>query len=126
MLLTKAERLSLIYQRLTEANAATTRDEALCLLQQVFRDIENAHSGIPDEPDHPGRMHPPVEDMEEDIPTLPHAKRYRHKQHYTVIANNGAFEIRRFLYGIQDGKKRRLGEQIDFSKLGADGRGVND
>lgn len=64
--------------------------------------------------------------MEEEMPGLPNAKRYRHKGHYTIIAANGAFEIRRFLYSNQDGKKRRTGEQIDLSKTGADGRGVDD
>jgi hypothetical protein len=124
MLLTKSERLTLIYQGLTDAPAAASRPGALALMQRVFREVEDEHSGTADEPDHPDRMHPPVAEMEEDMPALSTAKRYRHKRHYTVIADNGAFEIRRFLYALQDGKKRRIGEQIDFSKPGADGHGV--
>ncbi|MDZ4287749.1 MAG: hypothetical protein U0984_07315 [Prosthecobacter sp.] len=125
MILPKSERLALICQSLTGAAPAASRDEALALIQRVFKEIEDKHSGAPDEPDHPDRMHPPVEDMEEDMPGHLTAKRYRHKRHYTVIADNGAFEIRRFLYAFQDGKKRRVGEQIDFSKAGVDGVGVD-
>lgn len=124
MLLTKPERLALIYQRLTDAPPAGSRPGALALLKRVFQEVDDEHSGAPDEPDHPDRMHPPVADMEEDIPGQPAAKRYRHKRHYTVIAGNGAFEIRRFLYALQDGKRQRTGEQIEFSKHGADGDGV--
>ena len=124
MLLTKHERLALIYQRLTAAPAAAGRSEALELIQRAFRDVENAHSGAPDVPNHPERMHPPVQEMEEDMPGHPAVTRYRHKRHYTLIATNGAFEVRRFLYSIENGKKRRVGEQTDFAKSGADGKGV--
>ena len=62
--------------------------------------------------------------MEEDMPGKSHVKRYRHKRHYTLIADNGGFEVRRFLYAVENGKKRRVGEQIDFMKLGANGSGV--
>jgi hypothetical protein len=124
--LSKAERLALIYRNLQAAPLAKNQFEALAIIQSAFRDVEDAHSGVPDLPDHPDRMHPPFEDMEEEMPGLPNAKRYRHKRHYTVIAANGAFEIRRFLYANQEGKKRRIGEQTDFSKAGADGHGVDD
>lgn len=124
MLLTKPERLVLIYQHLTDAAPAKSRLEALALIQSVFREVEDNYSGAPDELDHPDRMHPPVEDMEEDIPGDPTTKRYRHKRHYTVIGDNGAFEMREFLYALQDGKKRRVGERTGYSKLGSDGRGV--
>ncbi|MFN0079955.1 MAG: hypothetical protein ACKVY0_26110 [Prosthecobacter sp.] len=124
MLLTKPARLALIYQRLTDAAAAASRPAALALLQRVFREVEDQHSGVSHEPEHPDRMHPPVEAMEEDLPDHPAAKRYRHKRHCTLIADNGAFEIHRFLYASQDGRKRRVGEQTDFSKPGADGQGV--
>lgn len=70
------------------------------------------------------RMQPPVEDMEEDMPGQETVKRYRHKRHCTVIADNGAFEVRRFLYAEAGGKKKRVGEQTDFSKVGADGQTV--
>jgi len=109
MLLTKPERLKLIYQRLVEAPSAASRAEALALIQKAFRDVENAHSGAPDTPDHPDRMHPPVEEMEEDMPDNSHVKRFRHKRHYTLIADNGCFEVRRFLYAVENSKKRRVG-----------------
>lgn len=124
MLLTKPERLKLIYQQIAEAPAATSRAEALALIQKAFREVEDAHSGAPDIPDHPERMHPPVADMEEDMPGNDQVKRYRHKRHYTLIADNGAFEVRRFLYAIENGKKRRTGEQTDFAKAGGNGLGV--
>lgn len=124
MLLTKPERLALIYLTLTESPAAANRAEALALIQRAFREVEDAHSGAPDVPDHPDRMHPPVEDMEEDLPEHPGVTRYRHKRHYTLIGSNGAFEVRRFLYAVENGKKRRVGEQTDFAKAGADGGGV--
>ncbi len=124
MFRSKPERLALIYACLTVAPPARSRPEALALLQRAFCEVEDAYSGVPDVADHPDRMHPPIDEMEEDMPGIPHARRYRHKGHYTVIADNGAFELRRFIYGMQDGKKRRVGESIDFSKQGADGRGV--
>jgi hypothetical protein len=124
MSLTKPDRLALILQSLTDAPAPNSRVEALALMQRVFKEIEDAHSGAPDTPDHPDRMHPAVADMEEDIPNEPSVKRYRHKGHYTLIADNGAIAIRRFIYEIKDGKKRRVGEKTDFSKPGADGLDV--
>jgi hypothetical protein len=124
MILSKSERLALIYQRLTEAPGVRSSAEALALIQRVFAEVEDAHSGLPIAPEHLDRMYPPIAEMEEDMPGMPLVKRYRHKRHCTLIAANGVFEMRRFLYSTVNGLKRRSEEQVDFAKACADGRGL--
>lgn len=127
MLLQRKERLQLLYQNLAAAPPAATRTEALDLIQRLMREVEEAHSGLPEIPTcDNGRMCPPVEKQETDVPDKPQLKRYRHTWHYTLIADNGSFLIRRFLFEKNaDGKLRKTGkEETEFSKAGEDGKSV--
>ncbi len=119
--LPKHERVRLILKLLQASPPASSREEALALMDGVFRKVEDAHSGVPCEPYNPERMYPPTAEMEMPVEGRPFLRRYRHTGHYTLIGNNGAIQIRRFLYGTVDGKKKRVGEAVDFDKPGADG-----
>ena len=68
-------------------------------MDRVFRDIEDAHSGVPHEPFHADRLYPPIAEMERTLEGKPELRRYRHTGHYTLIAGNGTIVIRIFLAG---------------------------
>lgn len=123
--LTKLARVGLILAALNDAPAAATRDEALALLDRVFRVVEDEHSGVPYEPYHPNRLYPPVAAMERLVEGKPWLRRYRHTGHYTLLADNGAIEVRVFVRGLKDGVMAIVGEQSVLDKPGADGRRIS-
>jgi hypothetical protein len=113
----KRERLTMILALLVEAAPCRTAAEVRELLERVFDQVEDAHSGVPKNPDpmanQGGRMYPPHDDYlidGSDPPT------YRHRNgHRTTIAKNGSFRIKRI--------EANLDEQVIFEKRGADGKG---
>ncbi len=122
---TKKERVILILMALGKAPAASSRDDALALIAGIFREVEDEHSGVPDEPLNKERLYPPVAEMAR-MDGKPGLRRYRHTSHYTIIADNGAIAIRVFQRGIKDGVMTIIGERTELDKPGADGRTVAD
>lgn len=113
---TKDERFAEFLRRLTMSPPASTAEGALQLLSQTLREVEDELTDIPYQPDSwqtDGRMYPPQEDQARDVPGREDVIRYRNRGHNTFIRNNGAIEIR--VYAT---------DQIVFSKLGANGAGV--
>jgi hypothetical protein len=125
-ILSKTERVALILQRLREEAPADSRAEAIALMARIFREVEEAHSGVPEWPQHKDRLYPPVAEMEASVEGKPWLKRYRHTGHYTLVADNGAIVIRVLLRGEKDGKRVIVGERTELDKAGADGRRVDD
>jgi hypothetical protein len=125
-ILSKQARVGLILAALRDGPSAASREEALALMDRVFRIVEDEHSGVPHEPFHPDRLYPPVAAMERQVEGKPWLSRYRHTGHYTVIADNGAIVIRVFLRGSKDGVNAIVGERTELDKPGADGRTIPD
>ena len=124
--LSKPVRVRLILAALRDAPAAASREEAVALMERIFRLVEDEHSGVPQEPFHADRLYPPVAEMERQVEGKPWLRRYRHTGHYTLIADNGAIAIRVFLRGMKDGVMAILGERTELDKPGADGRRVTE
>ena len=124
--LSKRDRVHLILESILEAPAAASRNEALVLLDQAFRSVEDQHSGVPHDPHHVERLYPPVAEMEREVEGNPWLRRYRHTNHYTLIAANGAIVIRVFVRGMKGGVMAIIGERTELDKPGADGRRVED
>lgn len=113
----KSERLREIYHRLASSPAASTASEALRQLADIINAVEDAWTEIPFDPAswrHDGRIYPPQADNEREVEGRPTLRRYRSLKHNTYIGGNGAIEI------------QRLDGTVEFSKPGADGRGVWD
>ncbi len=113
-------------EALRDAPLQSSREEALALMDHIFRLVEDAHSGVPHEPHHADRLYPPVASMERSVDRKPWLRRYRHTGHYTLIADNGAIMIRVFEWGMKDGFHAITGERTELDKPGSDGRRVTD
>lgn len=116
---TKRERLEEFFRRSGLAPGSSSFDEALALIRRIMNEVEDELSGIAMNPKptlqtDDGRMYPPMDDMIFEIPGRPTVKRCRSRRHRIFIGNNGAIEIQS-LEGV-----------IEFSKLGADGRSIDD
>jgi len=122
----KKERVTLILSSLREAAPAKDAGEALGLLDQIFRKIEDEHSGVPHDPFHPDRLYPPNAAMARQVEGKPWLRRYRHTGHYTLIANNGAIVIRVLVRGMKNGVMAIIGERTELDKPGSDARHVDD
>ena len=122
----KRERVGLILAALRDAPAAASREEALSLMDRIFRLVEDKHSGVLHEPFDVNRLYPPVAAMERRIAGKPWLRRYRHTGHYTLIADNGAIVIRVFVHGMKDGMMTIVGERTELEKPGADGRTITE
>jgi hypothetical protein len=110
----KSERLQAILTHLHNEAPVASGAAVLALMKHIFDTVED---GIHETE----RMFPPVADMAEDH--LPEVQRYRHTHHDTLIADNGAFQLRKKAY---DSQKRRILGEVILSKIGADGRGLPD
>ena len=121
--LSKRERVALIYAELAAAPAVESREMALELFDQVFRKIEDAHSGVLHDPQCTIRLCPPVAEQEQTVDGKPWLRRYRHTDHYTLIAENGAIEI---LIKVRSEAKAVIGVRTVFEKQGADGFRVSE
>jgi hypothetical protein len=112
----KYGRLQLFYERLQAAPAASTREESYLLLCDTLNAVEDEHSGTPNNPDNfqtDGRLYPPQTDRAHEVDGFPGVIRYRSARHNTYIASNGAIEVK--VVGTNE---------VDFTKPGADGKGV--
>lgn len=112
----KKARLLLFYQKLSEALAAATHDEALKLLCDTLNGVEDEHSNVVFNPDNwetDGRMYPPEVDNAFAVDGFSEVVRYRSARHNAFIGGNGAIEVKDFATGI-----------VEFTKLGANGKGV--
>lgn len=115
--LPRHERLRLIFERLAVATPPGFEPEVLALLEAVFDEVEDAHSGVTKNrdpaADQKGRMYPPHPDYR--IPDVKPST-YRHRAgRRTVIGPNGSFRIIK--------AEADLGETVVFEKRGADGKG---
>lgn len=124
--LSKKERVGLIFAALQDAPLAENRDQALALMDRVFRKVEDEHSGVPYDPYDKERLYPPVAEMERQEEGKPWLKRYRHTGHYTLIADNGAIVIRVIERGMVNGVKTIVGERTELNKPGADGQRIDE
>ena len=116
----------MILAAIMEAPAASNREEALALMERVFRSVEDVYSGVPHDPQHIDRLYPPIAAMERRVDHKPWLRRYRHTRHYTLIGDNGAITVRVFVRGLKDGVETIVSERTEFDKPGADGRRVDD
>lgn len=116
----------MILSAIMEAPAASNREEALALMDRVFRSVEDVYSGVPHDPQNIDRLYPPIAAMERRVDQKPWLRRYRHTGHYTLIGDNGAITIRVFVRGHKDGVMAIVGERTELDKPGADGRRVDD
>jgi hypothetical protein len=117
--LKRTERLEKIYALLGERERCDSEASVLQQLEEVFDVIEDAHSGVPKNPNAhlsrqtDGRMyapHPTFKIPGDGIST------YRHRMgHKTCIGKNGSFRILKI--------EADLSETVVFEKLGTDGRG---
>lgn len=115
----KAERLAEFFRRLSEAEAASSFDEAYGLLCSTLDRVEDEMSGLPNEPERWmawDRMFPPQSDRMSSVEGCD-VKRFDNLRHITYIAANGAIEIR--------SKRRTHGAiEVHFSKAGSDGQNI--
>lgn len=114
----KKARLELFYERLKAAPAAKDHDTAYALICTELDAVEDKHSGVANHPENwetDGRMYPPQPDSVRKVVDFPEVVRYRHLNHNTFIATNGAIEVQRV-----DTK------EVQFAKPGANGKGVWD
>jgi hypothetical protein len=106
--------------RLESAPPAGSFDEAYLQICTILNAVEDELTSIPNNPETwqtDGRMYPPQMDNMRDVPDRPAVKRFRSRAHNTYIGTNGAIEIR---------SVDASGEQVLFSKPGADGKRLND
>lgn len=124
--LSKKERLQLFLKALADVpddQRPSTHDEAFALIATTLNRIEDAHSGVPYNPDTwqtDGRMYPPQLDARRSVQGFTGVTRYRSKGHNTFIGDNGAIEIASIPAGggVLDGRK------VFVSVPGRDGRDV--
>lgn len=116
--LTKGQRLALYWVALEAAPAASDGDQALQILNEIMKDIEDRESGVPynsTEPGNDGRMYGPSVRFKRDVPGRLDVIRYAQVQHDTFIRSNGAIKI----------VERKSGD-AKLNKPGADGRSIDD
>jgi hypothetical protein len=112
----KYARLVTFYARLQEAAAVQTHDEAYALLRDTLNAVEDEFSGVANNPANwrtDGRLYPPQKDRVYVVPGFPEVLRFNSFKHDTYIASNGAIEVKAIPSG-----------DVQFSKLGANGKGV--
>ena len=112
----KKARLSLFYQRLSDAPAAATHDEALKMLCDILNGVEDEYSNVVFNPSNwktDGRMYPPDLDRAYSVDGFPEVIRYNSFRHDTFISSSGAIEVRVIKTN-----------EIVFTKSDVDGKGV--
>lgn len=113
-MLSKAERLRLIFERLLAAPPASSIGEAKTLLAAVMREVEDTHSGVVCDPQlsGDGRMYPPLDDRYLKERT-PNREVFNNLAHATSFGSNGAIRI--------EVKRTR---EVVCDKMGTDGKPV--
>ena len=94
-MLSKAERIELIFEAIGAAPCCNSADEVLDLIKREMNAVEDAHSGVPENPENwqtDGRLYPPQEDHRRGDPA-PGLRRYRSKGHVSLISDDGALKI---------------------------------
>lgn len=112
----KYARIRVFYERLQAAPAASTHDESYALFCSTLIAVEDELSGVPNNPNNwlsDGRLYPPQPDRAYGVDGFPDVVRYRSFGHNTYIAKNGAVEV-----------KIIPTNEVDFVRLGANGKGV--
>jgi hypothetical protein len=92
----RAERISELLRRLTDAPSCATAEEAMTLLETTLNDVENQMSGVPFNPNYPmddGRMYAPREDARREVEGHPDLLRYRSRKHNIYVSKDGALRI---------------------------------
>jgi hypothetical protein len=120
MVLSRRARLAEILRRLAVAAPFATGAEALAVLHQIVRDVEDEYSGIPEDPNahlattSDGRMYGP-HDRFEFRSGSPRIRAWGQTGHRTFIGDNGAMRI-----------DRRADDSSEIELPGADGKTVTD
>lgn len=96
MAYSKQERLSEFFLRMSEAPPAGTFEEAYQLLCQTLNRVEDAYSGVPNNPDNwkaDGRMYPPQYDTSYRLEDNEDIIAFQSRLHTTYISDRGAIAI---------------------------------
>lgn len=129
----KTERLKEIYKRLGELPPASSLREARDQIERTMREVEDEMTSIPCDPrqaapDRPmvptGRMYPPEDDNARPVPGHPDVVRFRSRSHNAFLRANGAMEFRSVRAADGTAADPPESGPLEFSKPGADGRGV--
>jgi hypothetical protein len=110
----RSHRFALFLAELEKAPAAHDQASARALLGDIMNRIEEAHSGVPYDPEKwmtDGRMYPPHDDFEQPCP-LAGAVLFHSLGHAILFASNGAIRI--------EGRRRPNKGRIALDKPGAD------
>jgi hypothetical protein len=111
--LSKAERLNIVLERLAAERPADSASKAWASLAENLNAVEDEFSGVPCNPSlwkSDGRIYLPQEDNSRHVPNRPSLRRYISVKHNTFIGLNGSIRI-------QD----RAGNVV-LDKPGRDGR----
>lgn len=112
----RSQRFALFLAELEAAPAAHDQASARLLLEDILNRIEEAHSGVPFDPEKwmtDGRMYPPQEDQEKVSPIAGTSLFFSFK-HRIWIGDNGAVRIERRI-------QPNLG-LVELDKPGIDGK----
>ena len=111
----RSHRFALFVAELEQAPAAHNVASARALLEDIMNRIEEAHSGVPCDPEKwmtDGRMYPPHNDFEQPCP-LSGAVLFHSLGHAIWFSANGAIRI--------EGRRRSNKGHVELDKPGADG-----
>ena len=112
----RSKRRALFLAELEQATAAHDVASARALLAETMNLIEEAHSGVPYDPENwmtDDRMYPPQDDLEQPSP-LAGAVLFHSLGHAIWFAANGAIRI--------EGRRGSNKGHVDLDKPGADGK----
>jgi hypothetical protein len=115
--MTKGERIAELVRRLEAAVPPASSEEALHLVTTTLEQIEDEHSGVPNDPASPmadERIWPPIDRYHFVVDGRPDLDGYRQKGHETILGANGAILIR---------TRRQV--RVILDKAGRDGRKVD-
>lgn len=122
--LSRRARLAEFFRRLLAALPPATHDQAMQLMADTLNAVEDEFSGIaydPAETGTDGRMYAPKEQYRRPNEECPGVRCYRQVAHKTLVADNGAVEIRA---RVKQGDE--VVETVLLEKAGHDGRKVAD
>ena len=97
----KQFRLGKFVESLEAAALASNAADALELLRETLKQVEDTYSGVEFDPDYQinpaslesNRMYPPAEDNRQSTSRYPNTVRYRNRRHSTYISETGAIRI---------------------------------